>query len=121
MRRFVLFVVFLVLSAGAVLAQKPTEKAGEKREPQFEPAGVAVAADVDYPIKSIAEGTVVLQVTVKTAGEAEEVKVLRGVPSLTEEALRSIKKWKFTAAKLDGKPIRSTVPVVFVFTRPVIP
>lgn len=121
MRQFVLVATLLAFGGGVLLAQKPAEKPGEKSGPKFEPANVAVSAPVNYPVKSIAEGTVVLQVTVNAAGEAEDVKVLRGVPSLTEEALRSIKNWKFTAARLDGKPIRSTVPVAFVFTRPVIP
>jgi len=121
MRRFVLLATLLAFGVGVLLAQKPGEQPREKSELKFEPAGVAAAAPADYPVKSIAEGTVVLQVTVSAAGEAEDVKVLRGIPSLTEEALRSIKKWRFTAARLDGKPVRSTLTVAFVFTRPVIP
>ena len=121
MKRTLVLALALAFAAGLALAQKPASKAERKEPPKFDPAQVAVAAEADYPIKSIAEGTVVLEVTVNAAGDTEEVKVIRSIPSLTEEALRSIKKWKFTAAKLDGKPVRSTVQVAFVFTRPVIP
>lgn len=117
MKRLVVLAIALALAAGVTLAQKT---AAEKKLPRFDPAQVVASADAVYPIHSIAFGTVVLQVTVNTAGDAEDVRVVRGIPSLTEEALRSIKKWKFTPAKLDGRPVRSTVQVAFVFSRPLL-
>jgi len=102
-----------VLFAGFALGQKPDQE----KPPQFEPAEVISAANTYYPPLSVAFGTVVLQVTIGESGQIEEVKVIRHIPSLTEEAMRSVKQWKFKPAMLDGKPVRSKMAVAFTFTR----
>ena len=66
----------------------------------------------------MAFGTVVLQVTVGTDGQIEDVAVLKDIPALTTEAVRCVKKWQFRAATLGGKPVRTTVPVAFTFNNP---
>jgi len=90
---------------------------GQEKLPRFEPAEVVAVANTYYPPLSVAFGTVVLQVTVAEAGQIEDIKVIRHIPSLTEEAIRSVKKWRFKPATLDGRPVRSAVPVGFTFTR----
>jgi len=117
MRRAFSTLAATFLLVAFALAQKPAE---EKKTPVFEPAEIVSSADVPYPINSVAWGTVVFQVTVGPSGAAEEIKLLRGIPSLTEPAERALKKWTFTPAKFDGKPVRSTVQVAFVFSTPPI-
>ena len=109
--------ILLALFAGISLAQKPVK---EKPLPKFEPAQVLSTTDVVYPLTSVAFGSVALEVTVGENGEAEDIKVMRDIPSLTREAKRAVEKWTFSPAKLDGKPIRSTITVVVVFNKPCV-
>lgn len=115
MRRLLSWLAMLALAATLSLAQLQ-----EAREPRFEPVEIVSAADFLYPVRSVAFGTVVLQVTVEPDGVVGDVKVVKDIKSLTPEALRCVKKWKFKPARLDGKPIRSTMAVAFTFNVPFI-
>jgi len=86
--------------------------------PKFQPPEVVATADATYPINSVAFGTVVLEVHLDATGAIEDVKVARPVPSLTRQALEAIKQWRFNPATLGGKPVKSIVPVAFIFVRP---
>ena len=88
--------------------------------PRFEPATVVSTSEPVYPPNAINPGTVVLEVTVGTEGQVEDVKTVRAAPPFTQEALNAIKKWKFAPARLDGQPVRSVVPVAFSFSRPTV-
>jgi TonB family protein len=90
----------------------------EKTAPKFQPPEILETADAAYPIKSVAFGTVVLEVHLDAAGQIADVRVARGIPTLTEQALQSIKHWRFQPATLGGKPVPSIVPVAFTFVRP---
>lgn len=65
------------------------------------------------------DGTVILQVEVFTDGTVGHIEVIQSVMSdpcvLSEAAINSVKKWKFSPAKKDGKPIAcwATIPVEF--------
>ena len=115
MKRMLLLLAGVMVCAGALLAQKPAEE-----KPRFRGAEVISAVEVAYPWNSIAEGTVILEVTVDHWGEIEDVRVLRDVPSLTEPARKAVKKWKFKPATLNGKPVTATIPVAFAFRTQVI-
>jgi TonB family protein len=119
MRRLGVLLALLVLGWGFVRAQAPNERPPEKNYRKFEPAEVVSADKAIRPYNSVAFGTVLLQITIDAAGEAQEITVVRAIPSLTESALKSAKKWKFNPAKLDGKPVRSTIQLAFVFVPPV--
>lgn len=112
MRRLVMPVV-LTLALGSA----PMMGTVQESPPHFVSAEVVAATDTYYPPLSVAFGTVVLQVTVAESGEIRDIKVIRDVPSLTQEAVRSVRKWKFKPATLGGKPVASSVPVAFTFTR----
>jgi periplasmic protein TonB len=86
--------------------------------PKFQPPEVLATADAAYPINSVAFGTVVLEVHLDASGAIENVSVARPVPSLTRQALKAIKQWRFKPATLNGKPVKSIVPVAFIFVRP---
>ena len=113
MGRLIWAMAMLTLCTGLFSRQKPCEAMPLR----FEPAEVVSTANTYYPPLSVAFGTVVLQLTIGESGEIEEIKVLRHIPSLTEEAMRSVKKWKFKPAALDGKPVRSKMAAAFTFTR----
>jgi len=73
-----------------------------------------------YPTMSIRnheQGTVILQVLVKSDGTAGsvEVKSSSGYPRLDEAASKAVKNWRFVAAVIDGKAVDETyeVPVPF--------
>jgi protein TonB len=111
MKRWTLGVAALGLAAAVALAQKKQKE----RVPVYEPPEVVSAADPIYPYNSIAQGSVILQLSIGATGELDGVQVLRDVPSLTVEAEKAVKKWRFKPATLDGRPVRSTMAVSFTF------
>lgn len=113
MQRLVATLALLALGATLSLAQRPEESA-----PRLEPVEIVSAAELYYPVHSIAFGTVVLQVTVDPAGAVENVKVVKDIRSLTPEAVKCVKKWKFRPARLNGRPVRSAIAVAFTFNNP---
>jgi hypothetical protein len=46
--------------------------------------------------------------------------VIRDIASLTEEAARAVKQWKFKPARLDGHPVATPMVVAFTFSQPTI-
>ena len=99
-----------IMLAGLCSAEAPSPNAGP-----FEPADIVSATDIAYPTKSIAVGTVVLQVTVDEKGLVESVRPIREIQSLTETAVESVRKWQFKPALLGGRPIRSRTVVAVAF------
>ena len=99
MRRVTLLatVVFLLALAPAA------SNAQAQKQPEFEPPQILTAADVVYPITSVSWGTVVLEVSIDAHGNVASVKVIRGIPSLTETALAAVKKWKFKPYIMNGR------------------
>jgi len=91
------------------------------KDPAFFPAQLNTATLALYPAKSKAEGAVVLNVTLDTQGNTAKVVTLRSVPPLTTSATGALKKWNFSAATYEGKPIQSHMVVVFVFRSPSAP
>jgi len=70
--------------------------------------------DPGYPVNSIGEGSVILQVGVNARGSVERVRVVRPEPSLTEAAVNAVRNWKFAT----DRP--ASVVVVISFQRPVL-
>jgi protein TonB len=59
------------------------------------------------------QGVVVLECTIGKDGTVRQTKVLRGLPlGLTESAVSAVKKWKFKASTLNGKPVE----VIYILT-----
>jgi len=98
-------VIFLLASCAIQsLAQAP-----------FKPAEVISAGDIPYPIQSIADGVVVLDVSLDEKGAITGSTVVRDIPSLTSEATSSVQSWKFSPASMRGKPEQSLIRVAVVF------
>ena len=110
MQRLTGTLALLALCATLSLAQQP---AGQP--PTYEAPEVLSTVDPGYPPNSIATGTVILQVSLDKWGEIEAVKVLKDIKSLTPEAERAVRKWKFKPARLDGQPVKSTLTAAFTF------
>ena len=116
MRKPIGVLAAVIVFFGVLWAEKQ-----EKEKPlRFEPAQVVSAVEAKYPVTSIATGTVIFEVAVGKSGEIEGVKVVHDIPSLTEEAEHTVRKWKFRPAKLDGKPVATPIVVCFTFNAPVI-
>jgi TonB family protein len=77
-----------------------------------------VVTAVIYPLNSVASGTVVLEVSLDGAGKITDIRVVRGIASLTEPAEDSVRQWTFQPAKLNGKPVRSKIARAFSFVPP---
>lgn len=106
---------FCFAVAGSVCASPPPTKASA-----FDAIEVVATAPTIYPELSVVMGgTVVLQVAVDEAGRIERLDVVHGIPSLTEEAERSVQHWKFRPATLGGRPLTSVLVAAFSFSRPV--
>lgn len=82
------------------------------------PPGVVSVAYPDYPVNSVAWGSVVVQVTVNAEGKAENPGVLYGTAPFKDLALKALEKWRFQPATLEGKPVLSQIPIAFVFQTP---
>lgn len=81
----------------------------------FESADVVSATDIPYPVRSIAIGTVVFEVTVSETGTVEDVRATREIQSLTDVAIESVKNWHFKPASLNGRAVRSRTAVAVTF------
>jgi periplasmic protein TonB len=79
------------------------------------PPGVVSVAYPDYPVNSVAWGSVLVQVTVNAEGKAESPGVLYGTAPFEDFALKALEKWRFQPATLEGKPVLSQIPIAFVF------
>ena len=105
-------IMFVAAGTRLALAQH------DEFEGRFVSAEVVSAEPVVYPANALRWGTTVLQVTIERDGSLGEVKVVRDSAPFTKVAEQSIKKWKFKPARLDGKPVRSTMPIAFTFSIP---
>jgi TonB family protein len=76
--------------------------------------------DPGYPVDSIGEGTVILQLRVDAMGQVEDVMTARPELSLTDAAVQAAHQWTFTPAIANGKPVRSSAIVVIFFRRPAL-
>jgi TonB family protein len=83
----------------------------------FGPPQISLASFANYPANSVSQGTVVLDVTVSKAGAPAKIRVVRGIPTLTEQAVIAVKNWGFNAATIQGQPTAAQMVIAFVFQR----
>jgi protein TonB len=108
--------------------KKKTKKKSKKSKKSIKQTGAKMVKKVDYlqnpspeyPAVSKRrgeEGTVILRVVVDAEGNPESVIVKKssGHDRLDEQALKTVRQWKFTPAKNDGYTFRSNVLVPIVF------
>jgi len=97
-----------------VIPSAPSDDGSEASSP----VGILSFAYADYPINSVASGSVLLQATVDSAGDAKSVKILHGMDGFDGFAQSALKNWRFSAASLHGKPVTAKVVVAFIFQSP---
>jgi TonB family protein len=77
---------------------------------------------VEYPIRSYiptARPTVVLESRIEADGFISGVDIIRSVPALDAPSTRAVRNFQFQPAHNEGKAIRSTAIVAFVFLPPI--
>ena len=81
----------------------------------YAPVGICSYAYPDYPVNSVAWGSVVLQATVDSDGDVKNVNVLHGMANFNRFAERALKNWRFRAATMHARPVTSKIVVGFIF------
>jgi outer membrane biosynthesis protein TonB len=82
-------------------------------------AAARLIQDPTYPMQTVAEGVVILEVRVAETGQINEIHTVRGVPALTDIARQTVATWRFTPATVDGKPVEGLTVVAISFLRPI--
>jgi TonB family protein len=72
----------------------------------------------DYPLKTVAEPSVVLYNLINQQGEVTSTQVLRDVEPFTSATLAAIQKWQFVPGKEAGANTDSAMVVVVTFRHP---
>jgi protein TonB len=87
---------------------------GEIREPKkifhVPPVYPAIA------VSSGVQGVVILEATISETGTIENVRVLRSHPLLERAAVEAVKRWRYTATRLNGQPVPILITVTVNFT-----
>lgn len=84
---------------------------------QFNPPQITLATFANYPATSASQGTVVLDVTVGKAGQPKQIRAIRDVPTLTQQAISAVRTWSFNPATIQGQPVAAPMIIAFVFQR----
>jgi TonB family protein len=84
----------------------------------YVPVGILAFAYPDYPVNSVAWGSVVLQATVDGEGDVKNVGVLHGMANFNRFAQAALKNWRFQAATRNGRAVTSNIVVAFIFQPP---
>jgi hypothetical protein len=96
----------------------PPDQSESSEHGNCAPVGVLSFAYPEYPVNSVAWGSVVVQLTVDGSGNVKDVEFLHGMGSFNNLVSDSLKKWRFLAATFNGKPITSKTVIAFVFQTP---
>jgi outer membrane biosynthesis protein TonB len=96
----------------------PISQATSGASADYVPPQITAASYATYPAMSVSSAAVVLDVVVGSSGKVAKVHIVRGVQSLTPQATKALKAWKFSAATFQGTPISSHVVIAFVFPSP---
>jgi TonB family protein len=109
-------------AANAAAQPAPAAPAGEPQAPPVAavtPPQVLEHVDAAYPqshVGDAVETTVVLKITVEKDGSVSDASVLQaGGDGFDEAALAAVKRWRFTPALKEGKPVRARIQVPFHF------
>jgi len=113
--------IFVLFRRRAMFTAGPTKHHYDWPLP--EGARAALPTDISYPrypVNTVAEGVVILQLRIAPSGAIENIKVIRDVPPLTNAAQEAVREWKFSPARSEGQPIPGTAVVAISFQRPFV-
>jgi outer membrane biosynthesis protein TonB len=83
----------------------------------FLPPKTTTASWADYPINSVAQGAVVLDVRVNRDGQVRRVTPVWG-PFLTKTSTEAARRWTFEAATFNGTPVSADAVIGYVYRLP---
>jgi hypothetical protein len=83
----------------------------------FLPPTIAAASWAEYPINSVAQGAVILDVRVNRRGEVRQITPAWG-PFLTKTSTEAAKRWTFQPAKFSGAPLSADTVIGYVYRPP---
>jgi TonB family protein len=63
-------------------------------------------------------GAVIVEITIDTSGTVVDTKVVRSVPLLDEEAVRTVRNWHYAPTMVNGQPVPVRMNVTVNFTLP---
>jgi TonB family protein len=89
---------------------------GTENPSPYEPIRIISTVAANNPEPDVAFGTVILQVTVDPTGAVEKIEVIDGVSPLAGEAERSVRQWRFSAARFKGAPLTTPMVASFIFS-----
>jgi len=76
--------------------------------------------DPGWPIQSINAGVVVFELDVTENGTIDWIRIVRDVPAMADFAKDAVRRWVFTPAVVNGRPVRSRTVVAISFLTPVL-
>ena len=89
---------------------KPPVRTSAKRKSEVKPVYTVAAR------RASVEGRIILLVRISAKGVVKSVKLIKGLGyGLDEAALKAVKRWSYSPATIDGKPVASTRRETVVF------
>jgi TonB family protein len=111
--------VTLFYRARQILTSAPPNQFPDWGTLQSRPPLPQTIFDAGYPVNSVGEGVVILELRISAQGAVENVRVVQDIPSLTDVARRAVQGWRFTPAKKNGSPEVGAAIVAISFLRPI--
>jgi hypothetical protein len=99
----------LVCLLGVFMGCGTVQEQNKVESVRFDPPAAMSTVEATYPLHSVAWGTVVLEVNLDDRGGISDVRVVHGIASLTEPAVRSVRQWKFKPARSRFRQTKSAV------------
>ncbi len=84
----------------------------------FVPPKIIAAAWAEYPLNSVAQGSVILNARISPRGRVTQITPVWENQSLTTTSVDAAKAWSFQPATLDGEAVAANTVVGYVFRLP---
>ena len=109
--------IFLFRGRDIFSASAPNLSGVEAAGPDRPPIPLSLS-DPGYMPNSVAEGAVVVELRLLQSGAIDTVRVVKGIPGLSEFTEHAVRSWKFAPALSSGQPVPGTVVVSISYLRP---
>jgi hypothetical protein len=76
--------------------------------------------DPGWPVTTLNEGVVVFELAITDSGRIDYVRTVRDVPATADYAIGAVRRWDFTPAVVNGRPVPSRTVVAISFVQPVL-
>ena len=93
----------------------PSPQTHNEGKSDYVPVGIVSFNYPQYPVNSVARGSVIVQVTVNEVGKVLHLTFLHSMAGFNDLVTDALGKWQFQAATLEDKPITATAVIAFVF------